>query len=60
MHTYIHTYIYIYTFSICNIGMSGLPDMYTPRYEGRGCTYQADHECLCYKYHVTPSPIFPL
>ena len=27
-----------YTFSICNMGTSGLPDMYTPRAKGRRAT----------------------
>ena len=36
-------------FNSYHMGTSGLPDMYT-----RGCTYQANHECPCYNYYVTP------
>ena len=54
------TYILINAFSIYNMGTSGLPDMYIPRPEGQGCTYQVDHECPFYKYYVTLLPTFPL
>ena len=44
-------------FYSCNMGTSDLPDMYAqnPRAQSEGCghTYQANHECPCYKCYVT-------
>ena len=54
------SYPYVDLVHICNMHTSGQPDMYTLRPKGRGCTYQVDYECPCYKYHVTPSPTFTL
>ena len=64
--------IVICIFSIYNMDMSGIPDMYTlgpravhpeargPQARGLRCTYQVDHECPCYKYYVTILPTFSL
>ena len=50
---YIASILYT-TFSICNMGTSGLPDMYTLRPAGPGCTYQVDHSNQCDMRYVTP------
>ena len=62
-----HSYCYrrAHTFSICNMGVGGLPDVCTLRPEGHrlngwGCAYQVDHRCPCYVYYVTISPTFSL
>jgi len=62
---YLHWYQCV--FYSCNMGTHDLPDMYAqsprahewfawyvcPKPEGAGHTYQANHECPCYKYYVT-------
>ena len=54
-HTDLATYVAINICNSCNMGTRDLPDMYaqSPRakgiHEGFGHTYQANHECPCYK-----------
>ena len=50
-------YSYRVTCNSCNMGMRDLPDMFAKAIEpqAQGHTYQANHECTCYKCYATHS-----